>query len=322
MMSVPTPLEPCGGPIANSLPRGVSAGANRPLGGQPGGRRPFGYTADRRHLDSPEATAIRAAVAAVLAGDPVSAVARAWNRAGPSTVSGVPWSASTLRRILLSGRIAGWVERDGRLVGRGDWPAIISLEEHRQLQAVLTTGDSRVRSYLLTGFVFCARCGHKMAARPVTAGGRHRRRYACDGNGGGCAGVGIAADGLEGHVERLFAEHQAAVGTGLGLAGRGGPGGLAILEARLDQLADMFAAGEVSRTEWQRARGEIVGRLEDQLRAVGSLAAAGAGGASMEDLPFRVRRQLLRRAIASVTVSPRRGGNRFDPTRVQVQWRA
>lgn len=273
------------------------------------GRRPFGYAPDRVTLDPVEAEAIRRAVRRVLAGEAVSAIAREWNRTGPPTVRGVPWSPSTLRRVLMSGRIAGWRERDGRLVERAAWAAVISLEEHLTLAAVVGARLGRARSYLLSGLVVCGGCGRPMTSRPVVDASGKRRRYACDRRRGGCGEVGIDADRLEQHVLGLMAGRSPAP------ARSPGPGSVAILEARLDELADMFAAGEIGRAEWARARRSIAERL-DAHRS--TLAARPDGGAPP---PFRVTRAAVCAAAESVTVARRGSANRFDPARVTVSWK-
>lgn len=276
------------------------------------GRRPFGYGGDRVTIEAAEADAIRAATQRVLAGEPVAAIARDWNRSGPATVSGVPWSAPTVRRILLSGRIAGWHERDGRLVDRAGWPPIIDLDRHLRLKGALSGRQGRARSYLLTGFVFCANCGKNMEARPVIENGVKRRRYACNASNGGCGQVGISADGLERHVVTLLAQpaHRRE---------RTAPGSVTILEARLDELANAFAGGEITRPEWVRARTEIVDRLDAARRQL-SLP-VGVDREMLDTQPFRVQRAYVSSRVESVRVAPRRGGNRFDPSRVKVVMR-
>src|SRR5680860_22077 len=75
-----------------------------------GGRRPFGYQPDGITLREEEATLISLAADRVLAGESLRAVARAWNTAGSTTLTGNPWDASGVRRTLLRPRNAGLME--------------------------------------------------------------------------------------------------------------------------------------------------------------------------------------------------------------------
>ena len=108
-------------------------------------------------------------------------------------------------------------------------------------------------------------------------------------------------------------------------------GELVELEGRLDQLAEMFASGEIGRREWLKARGS----LEDRLQAARARLARQSrtealtgmeGGVLREawgEMTFDRRRAVIAAVIERVTVGPAvKGRNRFDPERVDVTWRA
>src|SRR5215212_1812585 len=57
-----------------------------------GGRRPFGFDDDGVTVREDEAELIRQASDAILAGESVRSVARAWNTAGCTTTTGQPWT--------------------------------------------------------------------------------------------------------------------------------------------------------------------------------------------------------------------------------------
>ncbi|MFP5320611.1 MAG: recombinase family protein, partial [Acidimicrobiia bacterium] len=167
-----------------------------------GGRRPFGFEADRVTLRDDEADLIRDAAQRVLAGESLMSVINDWNERGVATVTGAHWSTTTLKRLLRSGRISGQREHNGRIVAEAQWPAIITPEQTQALRAILDDrsrdrSTREPRSYLLSGFVWCGRCRTRMTTRPT---GRGVPRYICAKSRGGCGRCGIAAEGLESHI--------------------------------------------------------------------------------------------------------------------------
>ncbi len=117
----------------------------------PGGSRAFGYLgADPKKgrragtvIDKREADAYRKAVADVLAGSSLAAIARRWNAQGFTTPrTGSLWGVPSVRVALLNPRHAGLLARakmvNGRkvgydIIGDADWPAIITRDEHDRL---------------------------------------------------------------------------------------------------------------------------------------------------------------------------------------------
>jgi site-specific DNA recombinase len=247
-----------------------------------GGRRPFGYDVDRVTIRPVEAGEIRAAAARVIAGESPSAIAADWNRRGLPSVTGAPWSSTTIRRLLRSGRIAGRREQDGRLASAA-WPAIVDEETLARLRAILDppmgdgTGPTNARSYLLSGLVMCGLCGARMTARPVSVNGRLYRRYHCVADRGGCNRCGIVAEPLEGLVVSQ-------------VIGRRNTPAVAAALAVLDGAAVPAAAGLPA--EWPRL-------TFDQQRAV------------IDEVIEWV-----------VIAGAKRGNNRFDADRVHIDWRA
>ena len=152
--------------------------------------RPFGYTmpemirkrvATRPELVKAEADAIRQAYKDVMARRSLKAIAREWNTAGLLTPRGNEWSSMSLRQLILNPRNAAlrvyWPKKKdekGRkftdivnhVVGKGDWPAIVSEQTWRGAVAVLTdpsrltpgAGFSTGRRYLLSGLARCSEC--------------------------------------------------------------------------------------------------------------------------------------------------------------------
>ena len=159
--------------------------------------RTFGYTMTGEPLE-PEASAFRQAVADVLAGKSIQAVAKDWNSAGLQTtlagkeitnsrtgkkaVVGGTWNSPRVRRLLVNPRYAALKVHQGRVVGDGDWTPLIDKDTHNGLVALLSD-SSRVkctsfeRKYIGSGLYVCGICeGTMKAAWP---GGRKTRAYVC-----------------------------------------------------------------------------------------------------------------------------------------------
>jgi DNA invertase Pin-like site-specific DNA recombinase len=137
-----------------------------------GGDRPFGYERDRETIVPEEAKAIRDAMKRLLGGESLWSVARRWNTGGIKTTAKRTFTASAVRKIMHSARIAGLREIDGERY-KAIWPEIVDRAEWERLR-VLLDDPARlkrrsVRKYLLTGFVRCGSCGQKMVARPRSA---------------------------------------------------------------------------------------------------------------------------------------------------------
>ncbi|MFC4007962.1 recombinase family protein [Nonomuraea purpurea] len=122
----------------------------------------------------------------------VNNICHDWKGRGIVGVTGKPISVTTLTTVLLSAFIAGYREWDGQLY-KGNWPAIISLDEHKRLRKIL--GDrakdktyTKREDHLLGGVLGCCLCKRKMYRR---AGDN----YSCVQTvHGGCGKISIKAD--------------------------------------------------------------------------------------------------------------------------------
>lgn len=168
-----------------------------------GGRRPTGY--DLAHdetgkrvlvINEREANAIRYAVSAVLAGTSQIVVARAF-----SAAIGKHVKQSTLRQTIEKPMLAGLAIYRGEIIGRGDWPAIISEDEHYALKALVTRRElgkrvSKGRVHLGSRLYRCSIC----KGTATTSGhARGAMRYRCE--VGCCARIGSYIDD---YVERTM----------------------------------------------------------------------------------------------------------------------
>src|SRR5215211_5212830 len=148
-----------------------------------GGKRAFGERG-RKRVEDPDGTwrtvpavpedqaksereLIREAARRILAGDSLRGICPNWNEAGHRAPRGGRWTTQTLRRMLLSPRLAGLREHRGQLL-EGSFPAILERETWQAVRAILTdparmtTAVGGTARHLLTGISFCGVCGAKL----------------------------------------------------------------------------------------------------------------------------------------------------------------
>lgn len=306
-----------------------------------GGSRPFGFESDRLTVRAAEAEVIREAMARFLGGESVRSIAGALNDDQVPTVSGKPWSTNSVRRMLLSARNAGLREHRGEIAGPAVWPAIVSPADRERAVTILkdparTTWRPATR-YLLTGTARCSLCSTPLVARPR----QHARSMVCAKGPGfhGCGGIRIMAEPVEELVS--FALFERLDGPGLAEAlskssdddaGAELATEIEELSRRLEELAEMWAGGEISRAEWMAARKPLEASLEASRRrsarsarrsALGAfLGAPGALEKGWPELTLDRRRAIVSEVVEAVTIAPAmRGRNTFDPGRVALTWR-
>jgi DNA invertase Pin-like site-specific DNA recombinase len=310
-----------------------------------GGNRPFGYEPGGLAICESEAAEIRWAVDALLAGGSIRGIKRDWWQRGVLTTTGKAWSHSALRRMLRSGRISAQREHLGVITATAEWPAIVTPEETAKVRAILDAPSRRdrrpARTYVLSGFVQCGNCGAVMVSRAVKrADGSQARRYACSKENGGCGGVGILAKPVEDLVVEAVFRRLDTPALAQALDRRpeseGGDDLIAVIadiEARLEELAEMWAAKELSRAEWAAARSKLSADLDVARTAYAAkvdreatqrlLPDGGQLRAVWPDLSLDKRRAILREIVAAVPIALTfRSNNRFDPSRIDITWRA
>lgn len=314
-----------------------------------GGWRPFGFEDDRRTVREDEAVLIRQAAEHLLAGGSMRSLARRWEADGVRSPADKTWSATALRRMIGSPRAAGLREHHGEAVGPAEWPAILDEVTHRRLKTRLKgTGEARQnreRRYLLTGgLAVCGLCGTALVARPRNDG---ERCLVCAKGPGepGCGRIRVLAQPLEDMVG--VAVIEALDGPRLGQALRadretdsqeaGLLDQIARWQAQLEQAsADYYTAEPDSRLslgEFQAARRALQGRIDQAKGRLGRnsrrrmLVSLPAGRQGLEqaweqgDLGWR--RALVAAIIDRIQINPAtRGLNRFDPNRIDINWRA
>jgi site-specific DNA recombinase len=150
-----------------------------------GGKRPFGYVHDpaaaehrkRLIVVEPEAAELRKGAAALLNGVSLKAVVRDLKARGVGTVTGVPWTASTLRDVLSKRSLSGVIDPRGEVV----IPRILDDDAVERLAALFDantakqTDKSNEPRWLLSGIAVCGGCGSVVKC----SGSADRRAYVC-----------------------------------------------------------------------------------------------------------------------------------------------
>ncbi len=127
-------------------------------------------------------------------------VSREWNETGlKTTLAGTTrtdphskkqivvegnWAAPSVRRLLANPRYAALKVHQGKVVGPGNWTALVDPDTHRGLVALLSD-PSRVkctsfeRKYLGSGLYLCGLCDDGTTMKAAIPGGRKTRTYVC-----------------------------------------------------------------------------------------------------------------------------------------------
>ena len=307
-----------------------------------GGLRPFGYEVDKITIRRDEADMIRALTDRFLAGESLRSLATWLESEGVPTVKNSTWQTSTVRGVLAAPRIAGLREHCGVVVGPAVWDPIISVEQHQNVVARLEqnvkTGRRTPRSYLLSGMLRCGKCDGKLySSRRATT-----RRYVCMSgpDHGGCGKLTIVAEPVEELVTAAVLYRLDTPELGDVIAGRAAQNeqgaalseALAAEQAQLLELAEMWSAKQLGRSEWMTARGPIEARVNDLERRLARLtrddvlATVVGNGEALRgqwgELNLTRQNAIVRAVLDRAVIAPavRRGGV-FDPDRVDPVWR-
>ena len=267
---------------------------------------------------------------------------------------------NSVRSWLTARTVAGIRVHGGRVLGTGNWPAILDPQTFTAIRnrlaapRLVTTVDgaevivpharrSPARRYLLTGYVACGVCGALLVGtlKQRRKGGRLLATvpyYACHPKNGGRGCVGVMAEPVdEIVVETLLAEldkpaFRAALRSDEHAEARGRiTVELAALDGRRNELAAEWAAGGLSREEWASAR-EVLNARERQLRAELAAMPAPVGRVDLDglreawpEMTLDEQREIVSMFIDRVAVGRARPGlHTFDPERlsaVETWWR-
>jgi DNA invertase Pin-like site-specific DNA recombinase len=315
------------------------AAAGKPSGG---GTRPYGFDPDKRTIRPDEAEVIRDCARRVLAGDSLRSICIDLNERGVTTATGKEWKSQSLRRMLMSPRISGQREHRGEIVAKAEWPAIITPRQTQQLQAKLRDPARRTnrasRRYLLTQLLRCSHCGAMLVARPRADG---TRRYVCATGPGfdGCNKTTVIAEPVEQFIAQAVLHrletprlHQARKRTPTDTKGAEWQAEIERRQGQLDELAAMWAEGEITRGEWLRARTPIEKHLTTAKKKLAALNRttvllpfvdeASALREQWQSMTLTRQHEIIVATLQHVEVNPAvRGRNRFDVSRLRPVWR-
>lgn len=305
-----------------------------------GGRRPFGFEADGLTIRADEAAVIRDCTAAIIAGTSMRSLARRVNESGVLTVTGKPHTGENLRRILMRGRNAGKVEVNGEIIGDAAWPAIVPLDDLLALRAVLTDPSRRLspgsqRRWQGSGVYICAETGDVMGVTK-SSGTRYSKNMVYRPKSRRAGGASVVAETLDEYISTVVCERLSRADARELLAGpdvdtaalttkRAG------IEARLEELAGLFASGTITAGQLSRGTSDLRGQLDAldaELTAavsdcdLATIIGAGDIRGAWDELDVDTRARLIK-TLMRVTVSKMtsKGAKRvFNPQFVKIEW--
>ncbi|WP_158251642.1 recombinase family protein [Cryobacterium sp. M91] len=301
--------------------------------------RPYGYerVGGKVQIVEHEAVVLREAYESYLAGESYYSIVEAFNSRGTLTVTGKPWSITTLRARLRNPAYAGIREYKGEAVAEGDWEPIITRQkwdDYTRLRTHRKTPHdwSNKTKYLLSGLALCAVCGGRMLARPdyprKGVDRPPRIAYACTDNW--CTQRDQAR--LDALVESViiarFSQPDvlALMRVDQDIAPQQAEA--LVLRRRWDDLAELVADG----TMRPAAVREQVATIQGKLARIQAVIDSAHGGSTMTDLALAEdtanawallglpqKRQVIA-SLMTVTVSKQKNTRVFDPEDVAIAW--
>jgi site-specific DNA recombinase len=299
-----------------------------------------------------EAAVVREIVGRLLSGQSLRAITESLNarrvpapgagqrrrRAPGQDEHGTLWSKTSVKKIAL--RPANVAIRTHVGVEYpAAWPALISRERHERVKALLTDPARSVRrdgarKHLLTwGVGECGECGGalRVARRGNSRRGTKKELYVCD---DGCVGrderyVDEFVSGVV--VERLSRADAAEIFAGDDQAAAEATAQAEQLRARLDLVADDYAAGILTRSQLHRVTASLRPQIETAERRARDLRpaldmslleiAGDRAAEAWERLGVTQRRAVLDvLGLRVVILKTTRRGPGFDPDTVRIDW--
>lgn len=303
-----------------------------------------GYTDDREcvacgaeAINEPgsEADDIDRACDDLLAGVSLMQTARAWQAKGYLTQAGKPFRYISVRRLLLNPRIAGLRTYRQEIVGRAQWPALVSETKWRAVVAVLEDPVRRqnpkpkTANMLLSGIAICSSCRQTIHYGTRVRG---KARYRCT---PGCMTRQIADvdNYVVGHIvarlsqpdaRELVPADEESIDVSDLRAER-----LALTTRQAD-LARLFAVGKLTTPQLEAGTAAIntqTTAIDAKLAQAGRTSALGPlidaedVLAAWQALDIHRQREVVRTLVDVVVYPPGRGAKIFDPATVMVTWR-
>jgi len=310
--------------------------------GRPPGRLQYGYLREynergayvRQYEEPHQAEVIREMVRRVLAGQSIRSICADLNQRGEPTPDHgkLGWNGTNMRRILTNPHYAGLRVHQGKIIGPGNWPAIIDEADWQSCVSFVTDPERNTTNrqgelrWLLTGTLKCAVC---LGQVRITKN-RGVKSYVCKQS----FHVTIGAETLHGFLVPLVLARLAAPDLADLLAG---PGDDAIaaakaevkeLEARFDGFYEQAALGKLSPAgltaiearllpELEAAKAKSRARVDPLILSV-----AGPNPAERWDvLSVAQQRHVIAGLIDPLLLGRTVPGSRFNPGRLaQSRW--
>jgi len=244
-------------------------------GKNPGGLRPYGWSAeDRKKLVPEEHAVIKDIADRILAGESLRSIVADLNARMIPTGTWHPplvwkkWSPTVVRSMMLRPRLAGWRTHKGDQIARGEWEPALDEQVWQQVVSVLTDPERRsggmgARVNLLTGL---ARCGICDAPVTIQYGGLKRPELSRNAYGCRTCGTWRAQPAVDAYVEGAVIEYLEHLEL------EPDPATDPAVEARCEMLRqrirdenDRYADDDtITRAEHRRIVGRLKKRLADE----------------------------------------------------------
>ncbi len=246
------------------------------------GNRTYGYEKgpDGKYVirDS-EAEIVREIFRRVLTGEAQADIISDLNRRGLKTSRGLSWSRNSLQNLVTNDKYIG-IYRYSDIVIEGGVPKILSDEMFYQVQEVLKMKPNPIQNrrrsaygeYLLTGKLFCGKCGSPMVGKSGTGKlGKLYSYYVCKKREDSrtCDKENVRRDEIEDYVAKAIKEY-----------------------ALTDEVIDWIADGIVSwsqKTEREAHLDLIEAEIEENKKALGNMMKAIEMGILTESTQARLK---------------------------------
>lgn len=337
--------------------RVAAAAADRAKRGRPNGRLGYGWiTVGQGHAATytehpQEAPVVREIVSRLLSGESLAGVTEDLNTRGtPPPLHAERWGKTSVKKIALrASNAAVRVHHRGQAdetLYAGVWPALVTREDWEKVTALLSdparTSNAHTRPgarrHLLTwGVGECGVCGGRLRVgiKGNATWGTKKALYLCEAKG--CTGRNQeAVDELVGKVTVARLQRPDALDWLLGDddAARKARKHAAALNTRLDDAADEYAAGKITKRQLER----ITSRLLPEIEAAESEAQQRTASVDTKQMQVLAGPKAQERWDA-MTVSEQRQvlevlgmrvildrvtkrGPGFDPESVRVEWKS
>lgn len=145
--------------------------------------RTYGYNRDRTIVPD-EAAVVKEAFQRKADGESLSGIARDFNNRDIFTVTGKPWTASNMSKMLSKSEYAGLITLHGEVVAKAEFESIVDEVTYHKANDNLSTAaqpGKNARQHVLSGFLVCSKCLATMKGNAARGG-----RYTCPAPPRGC----------------------------------------------------------------------------------------------------------------------------------------